>query len=641
MGPLAPGVEVAGYRIEAVIGRGGMGVVYRAVELELGRVVALKVIAPELVEEPTVRERFLREARTAASIEHPNVIPVYAAGERDGTAYLVMRFVAGHDLRTLVRRETALEPARAAALIGRLADALDAIHRAGYVHRDVKPANVLVDRDGHVYLSDFGLAKQMLAQGGATSTGQWVGTLDYVAPEQIRAGPVDARADVYALGGVLAFTLTGCVPFDRESDEAKLWAQLHDPPPVPSALRPGVPRTLDAVVARAMAKAPHDRYPSAGDLARAAQAAVTGESPTQPERMVARGAAAPPTRVAKVSPETSTVTAGTVMAPPRRRRRVLLVGPPVAVIAATALALALTGGGEPEPGPAATPGAAATAPARRTIDVGARPNGVALAGSVAWVTSAAQRHVQRFDALTGRSLGATRIGSGAVSIAADGEGVWVAIKPAHRIVHIDATGRITRRIPVGGPPTRVAVGLGSVWAAVNWTHGTDLLVRYGRDGRERRRWTIPHGIAGLTTSDGRAWIAEAEMDQVLRIDPRDGDVARWSVLADRITHLSAGAGYLWATLAKADSVARIDPGASGSAVTTPVGNTPVRTVAAGDRAYVTVSLEHKVAVIDPANARAVERTIDVPPNPNALAADASALWVASVAEGTLTRVPLP
>ena len=293
MGPLVPGVEVAGYRIDSVVGRGGMGVVYRAVELELDRVVALKVIAPELVEDPAVRERFLREARTAAAIEHPNVIPVHAAGQRDGIAYLVMRFVDGHDLRTLVRRDGPPAPARAAALITRVGEALDAIHRAGYVHRDVKPANVLVDRDGHVYLSDFGLAKQVLTRGGATATGQWVGTLDYVAPEQIRGGLVDARTDVYALGGVLAFVLTGRVPFDREADEAKLWAQLSDPPPVPSALRPGLPRELDAVVARAMAKAPDARYPSAGDLARAARAAVTGDGaiPARADDRARRGRA--------------------------------------------------------------------------------------------------------------------------------------------------------------------------------------------------------------------------------------------------------------------------------------------------------------------------------------------------------------
>src|SRR3954470_23323458 len=288
MALLAPGALVAGYRIESVIGRGGMGVVYRAVELELDRVVALKVIAPELLADADIRARFVREARTAASIEHPNVIPVYAAGERDGVAFLAMRFVDGEDLRTAVRREGPLAPARAAELMTHAGAGLDAIHRAGYVHRDVKPANVLVDREDHVYVTDFGLAKQVLSRSGdRTATGQWVGTLDYIAPEQIRGESVDARADVYALGGVLCFLLTGHVPFERDRDEAKLWAQLAEPPPAPSSLRPELPRALDAVIARAMAKAPDERYPSAGDLARAAQAALTGAAPSQPERMVA------------------------------------------------------------------------------------------------------------------------------------------------------------------------------------------------------------------------------------------------------------------------------------------------------------------------------------------------------------------
>jgi len=268
---LAPGAVVAGYRIESVLGRGGMGVVYRASDLELGRVIALKVIAPDLLEDAGIRERFLKEARAAASIEHPHVIPVYAAGERDGVAYIAMRLIDGDDVKALISREGPLDPGRAADLIVRAAAGLDAIHRAGYVHRDVKPANVLVDRDGHVYVTDFGLAKQMLSTGAATATGRWVGTLDYIAPEQIRSQRVDARTDVYALGGVLSFVLTGRVPFEREGDEAKLWAQLSEPPPVPSQLRPELPRALDAVVARAMAKRAEDRYPSAGDLGRAAR----------------------------------------------------------------------------------------------------------------------------------------------------------------------------------------------------------------------------------------------------------------------------------------------------------------------------------------------------------------------------------
>ena len=293
MGDLAPGTLVAGYRIEALIGRGGMGVVYAARQSGLDRMVALKVIAPELLDDPDVRERFLAEARAAASVDHANVIPVYDAGEADGVAFIAMRYVGGEDLRSLVRARGPLEPDAAAEIVAQAGAALDAIHRAGFVHRDVKPANLLVDEEQHVYLTDFGLAKAVLTRAGGTRTGQWVGTLDYVAPEQIRGGRIDARADVYALGGVLHFALTGRVPFEREGDEAKLWAQLSAPPPVPSSLRRGLKRAFDGAVARAMAKDPEERYPSAGDLGRAAVAAVRGRAPGEPERMVARGAAAP------------------------------------------------------------------------------------------------------------------------------------------------------------------------------------------------------------------------------------------------------------------------------------------------------------------------------------------------------------
>src|SRR4051812_3588599 len=185
---LAPGALLAGYRIESLIGRGGMGVVYRATQIRLERVVALKVIAPELLDDDDVRRRFLAEARAAASVDHPNVIPVHDAGAQDGIAFIAMRYVPGDDLRSLVRRGGALDRREAAELVAQAAAALDAIHRSGFVHRDVKPANLLVDGDRHVYLTDFGLAKAVLTQTGGTRTGHWVGTLDYVAPEQIRGG---------------------------------------------------------------------------------------------------------------------------------------------------------------------------------------------------------------------------------------------------------------------------------------------------------------------------------------------------------------------------------------------------------------------------------------------------------------------
>ena len=245
--------------------------VYRALQLDLERMVALKVIAPELLDDDDVRKRFLTEARAAASVDHPNVIPVHTAGEDNGIAFIAMRFVAGEDLRSLVRHGGALDAAEAADFVAQAAAALDAIHRAGFVHRDVKPANLLVDPSGHVYLTDFGLAKTVLTHSGGTRTGQWVGTLDYVSPEQIRGGRIDARADVYALGGVLHYALTGRVPFEREGDEAKLWAQLSAPPPVPSEVQPRAARRSSTSRSRARwPRRPIERYPSAGDLGRAA-----------------------------------------------------------------------------------------------------------------------------------------------------------------------------------------------------------------------------------------------------------------------------------------------------------------------------------------------------------------------------------
>jgi hypothetical protein len=287
---LEPGDEFAGCRIEAVAGRGGMGVVYRATELSLGRPVALKLLAPDRAGDREFRERFQRESRMAAAIDHPNVIPVYAAGEHDGSLYLVMRYVGGTDLHALLRDRGALEPERAAELLAQVAAALDAAHAAGLVHRDVKPANVLL-ADDHAYLSDFGLTRLAASDTSLTESGRWIGTVEYSSPEQLRGERTDARADVYSLGCVLFAALTGRPPFACGTVPATMLAQLNDPPPRPSEL--GTPPEFDRVIARALAKRPEDRYPSAGDLGRAALGAARGEPVTESERSVAVGSAAP------------------------------------------------------------------------------------------------------------------------------------------------------------------------------------------------------------------------------------------------------------------------------------------------------------------------------------------------------------
>jgi protein kinase-like protein/uncharacterized protein DUF4440 len=287
---LEPGDEFAGCRIEAVAGRGGMGVVYRATQLRLGRPVALKLLPPDRAGDPEFRERFERESRMAAAIDHPNVIPVYAAGEEEGSLYLVMRYVSGTDLHALLRAEGQLEPARAAELVAQVAAALDAAHAAGLVHRDVKPANVLLAGE-HAYLSDFGLTRLAGSDTDLTESGRWIGTVEYCSPEQLRGDRTDALADVYSLGCVLFAALTGTPPFAHGTVPATMLAHLHDPPP--RASERGAPHEFDRVLARALAKDPERRYPSAGDLGRAALGAARGEPVTESERSVARGSAAP------------------------------------------------------------------------------------------------------------------------------------------------------------------------------------------------------------------------------------------------------------------------------------------------------------------------------------------------------------
>ncbi len=280
---LEPTAVIAGYRLEDVVGRGGMGVVYRATQLVLQRPVAVKLIAAEHAQDPSFRERFKIEARVASSIEHASVIPVYETGEDDGLLFIAMRLVDGIDLAELLGHAGALEPTRVARVIGQVAGALDASHARGLVHRDVKPANVLLtlEEPEHAYLTDFGVAKQLGALTRVTRAGQWVGTLDYMAPEQIRGEEVDASADIYALAGLLYHCVTGQVPFPRESEAATLWAHLSAPPPAPSAVCSELPETLDEVIARGMAKDPAERFASAAGLAHACARSVgIAQSPT-------------------------------------------------------------------------------------------------------------------------------------------------------------------------------------------------------------------------------------------------------------------------------------------------------------------------------------------------------------------------
>jgi serine/threonine-protein kinase len=274
------GDEFAGHRLRAVLGRGGMSVVYQAENPRLGNVIALKVLAPELATDDAFRARFLEESRIAVLLNHPNVIPIYDMGSHQDLLYIAMRYVSGTDLRQVIKKRGRVIPATAIFLLGQAARALDAAHRQGLVHRDVKPGNLLIERgsdDGdpdHVYLSDFGITKHAMSRTGLTSTGQFLGTIDYVAPEQIRGTLVLGLADQYSLGCVLYECLTGRVPFEKDLDAAIIFAHVEESPTMPTALRPDLPPAVDEVFARVLAKQPGERYGSCREFIEAARVAL-------------------------------------------------------------------------------------------------------------------------------------------------------------------------------------------------------------------------------------------------------------------------------------------------------------------------------------------------------------------------------
>lgn len=310
------GTEFAGYRIEGLLGRGGMSVVYRAENARLGNKVALKLLSEELANDESFRERFVRESRTAATLNHPNIVTIYDAGDEDGVLYIAMRYVES-DLKQLLTREGPLSVVRMLSVVGQTGSALDAAHARGLLHRDVKPANILLDLTSepggvpHSYLADFGLTKHLESRSGITASGQFVGTIDYMSPEQIEGRDVDRRTDIYSLGCVVFESLVGTTPFRRETDVAVLWAHMREDPPPISEVRADLPRELDDVLGKAMAKAPEERHPSCRELVadlrrvlgtvsaatvadRTRPESVAGAAPTQAARTVLQAREARP-----------------------------------------------------------------------------------------------------------------------------------------------------------------------------------------------------------------------------------------------------------------------------------------------------------------------------------------------------------
>jgi tRNA A-37 threonylcarbamoyl transferase component Bud32 len=361
------GSTLGDYTIESIIGRGGMSVVYLARHTKLERHVALKVMAEELSENEGFRTRFVREAKMAANLEHPNIVPVYDAGEIDGVLYLAMRVIRGTDLRRVITEGGPMDPERVLTISGQVASALDAAHRAGLVHRDVKPGNILLATDGdeeHAFLTDFGLTKHVSSKSGLTKTGTFLGTVDYVAPEQIRGGEVDGRTDEYSLGCVVYECLTGEVPFTKDQDVATLFAHVEGERPRVSSARPELPDVLSDAVARAMSKDKEERFDTCQGFVRAARAALA-QAATVPNPTilapppVSPGPVGTPPETVPPAPPGPSGTAPTP-APPGRRRRWLGVAAIVAAvaIAGTVGAIALGAGDDPPVGP--TDGATGT-----------------------------------------------------------------------------------------------------------------------------------------------------------------------------------------------------------------------------------------------------------------------------------------
>jgi serine/threonine-protein kinase len=556
-----PGSRIAGYRLDQAIGRGGMAIVFRAFDESLNRQVAVKILAPELALDEDFRQRFIRESQLAAQVDHPHIIPVFAAGEADGALYIAMRFVPGGNVGSLVRREGALPAGRAAAIISSVAAALDAAHEAGLVHRDVKPTNMLVDvRPGHpdhIYLSDFGIAKSASATSGLTQTGSFLGTLEYSAPEQIQGHPVDGRADQYALACSASMILAGSPPFHRDSDLAVLHAQLSEPPAPLAGRVPGIPAAVDQVLQRALAKAPADRYPSCGEFAAALSAAfglgapeatrrsdhpwgaaddsgasgagtLTTIPPAVPYVSAARGHAA-----ASVPPHGAG--GGGTALPPRRRASLVIAAVVAAAIVAAGggVAAAILASGGQRPTASGGPGGTAGSGTARNVGTSTASPGGSSAASLSQVSSPSVSPSSPAD------LPPTRASGGQVSAS---------------IVHTvsDAGGGPGQVNSVAfSPDGNMMVTGGKNGEAFLWSARTGQLITPLRPGAGTKIYSVTFSANGALVaagaSNGRIYLWSAATGQLVdtATDPDGAEIDWVEFSPSGSTLASAGSGYVY------------------------------------------------------------------------------------------------
>jgi YVTN family beta-propeller protein len=610
------GTQLGSYRIEALLGRGGMGVVYRATDLRLGRQVALKLLAPHVTQDQRFRTLFLAESRLAASIDHAGIVPIYEAGEVDDHLYIAMRYVEGTDLASLLRAEGALAPDRAVGLVAQLADALDAAHARGLVHRDVKPSNALIAREGaaeHVYLADFGLTKHTTTDGRLTATDQLVGTVDYLAPERIRAEEADGRADLYALGCVLFECVTGEVPFPRDSEVAAIYAHLEDEPPRASERRPGLPRALDNVVSRALEKEPGDRWQSGSEFVAAARAAL-------------RATAAPPPARARL--------------PRRVPRRAVAALALLAVLAILGALLLARSGNEPTIALADADAVAVIDPGRRVlladIPVGASPSHVAASAGALWIANADAATVSRIDRRTRTVSQTIPVGGGPSAVAVGAGGVWVANSFDGTVSWISpATKQEVERISVGNGPTGVCVASGAVWVAVSYDHA---IVRFDPVSRRRKTIALDDMPTQLACGGGFVWASSESAGNVTQVNARNGDKVRRIAAGGGASGVAWGARALWVANTLDGTVSRIDPRRGVQTAVIPVGarTRPVHIAVGAGSVWVSNELAGTVARIDPRR-QAVIRTLTIGNRPQGLAVVDGSLWVGVRASGAQHR----
>ncbi len=597
MSNLLIGEVFAGFRVEEVLGRGGMGWVYRVHDEALDRERALKVLDPSLAQDEAFRGRFQRESRMAAKIEHPSVVPVYQAGEEDERLFIVMRLIRGPDLQNLVDREGPLDPRRTARIVAAVGEGLDAAHKHGIVHRDVKPANILLELGSEgerVYLTDFGIGRPSDAAGaGLTSTGEVIGTADYIAPEQIRGQRADARSDVYTLGCVACFLLTGEPPFARENQLATLYAHANAERPRPTLLEPALPEEIDDVITRATAVEPSERYESAGELG-AAIADAIGRGPRTST------SASTPTVAAAETVRLPPEPAGAPPPAKRPRGPLYALGALGAVAAVAVAAVLLLGGDDEDGGASGTGGGDGTAQGQELDRLG---------------------DVESFE-VTG--------GAPASDVVAGKINVLVLSEEESALLRIEAGGPNEGR-PAQDPdevaePTSVAIGFESVWVT---SAGEGTLLHYGPDSREIPT-PIPVGADPVDVAvDKAVWVANEEDSTVSRVDPGSLDEAAVEVeLNAPPSAIAAASGEVWALSAANDTVFRLD--ADGTSVRNDTGFPAgiVDLAAAGETLWVANEESRELQAMSLALGELDDR-VELEGEPVALAGDDESLWVAA------------